>query len=69
MVNFVVDDAISCRAVQTVREIDRVGDGLGLRVHFIRKASDDVKKSGSKLFRKFGKYCRSTGSTYALAGT
>jgi len=46
-----------CCAVQIVREINRVGDGLGLRVHFIHKASDDVKKRGSKLLRKFGKHC------------
>jgi len=47
---------LACRCdSQTVREINRVGDGLDLRVHFIRKASDDVKKAGSKLFRKFGK--------------
>jgi len=51
-----VNDMLACRCdSQTVREINRVGDGLDLRVHFIRKASDDVKKAGSKLFRKFGK--------------
>jgi len=50
-------------ALQTVREINRVGEGLGLRVHFIRKASDDVKKSGSKLLRKFGKHCTAAGYT------
>jgi len=52
-----------CHA-QTVREINRVGEGLRLRVHFIRKASDDVKKCGSKLLRKFGTYC--TGAGYML---
>lgn len=52
----VVSDVIIWRDVQIVREINRVGDGLGLRVHFIRKASDDVKKRGSELLRKFGKH-------------
>jgi len=52
---------ILCFTEQTVREINRVGDGLGLRVHFIRKASDDMKKCGSKLLRKFGKHCYRAG--------
>jgi len=44
-----------------VRVINVVGEGLGLRVHFIRKASDDVKKSGSKLLRKFGENIAASG--------
>jgi len=43
-------------AGQTLREINRVGEGLGLHVHFIRKASNDIKKCGSKLLQKFGKF-------------
>jgi hypothetical protein len=40
---------------KTCREFNRIGDGLGLRVHFIHNVNDDLKKFGAKLFKKFGK--------------
>jgi ATP-dependent RNA helicase DDX52/ROK1 len=40
-------------AEQTYREFNRIGEGLNLRVHIIHKVSNDIKKFGEKLFRKF----------------